>query len=200
MRLPSQFRCHDADALSSTDSLQSNPSAPISDDEPSPDSPSTTPEHIDLGTSDDIEPNATATARKLAKGKGRAIDADASVLSALPGPFVRSDATQASRGLTGREAAMNEDIRRLREENERMQKEIASKNEVGRSCLALVALLRLMRSSFVRLQLLLSQQTLIQTVRSSISCPVCMETLDSPYALACGFVAFHTFVGSRGGY
>lgn len=71
------------------------------------------------------------------------------------------------------------------DELSRMKRELAFKNSVRRYLTSLNSLIQL---TIFSLQLISSQSSLLSNFRSAVACTVCLETLDKPYALACGHV------------
>ncbi|GAA6021833.1 hypothetical protein JCM11491_001538 [Sporobolomyces phaffii] len=59
-------------------------------------------------------------------------------------------------------------------------------------------LARLTRQLAHKNSLIASQAALLATVRSTVACNVCLETLDKPYALACGHVLYVLPLGFAG--
>lgn len=156
-----------------------------------PDSPNTTPNSIEIEEAivvEDADDDATVAARRKAKGKGRAVEREGSVATTIVPSAQQKQHQQQQQQPRGRAAAMDADVRGIREEMERMRKELATKNEVSDLALS-SSLLPPLIFDAVFSQLLVSQQNLIQNVRSSLSCTICLETLDSPYALSCGWVS-----------
>jgi len=68
----------------------------------------------------------------------------------------------------------------------RMKRELAFKNSVRRNSLSSFDSLR--QLTMLALQLITSQSSLLSNFRTAVACTVCLETLDKPYALACGHV------------